>query len=83
MAMKKEFGLGLVATGFPRIRKAKLINDLDQIANLTPLPLWFCSTGDYIPAQAVAGEGWTTISTRAWQTCNQLYLKAFLFCFFF
>lgn len=39
MAMK-EFGLGLVATGFPRIRKAKLINDLDEMLNLTLVPLW-------------------------------------------
>lgn len=55
MAMKEEFGLGLVATGFPRIRKVKLINDLDQMANLTLVPLWLYSTGDYI--QPVSSPG--------------------------
>lgn len=29
------------------------------------------------PAQGAAGEEWITMSTRAWQSCNQLYLKAF------
>lgn len=37
----------------PKNYKAKLINDLDQMAHLTLVPLWSCSS--QFPAQAAAG----------------------------
>lgn len=70
--MKKEFGLGLVATGFPRIRKAKLISGLGQMANLTLVPLWLYSTEDYIEPVSSPGSCWGRVDHYVHQSLAEL-----------